>query len=226
MDDAYILAYSSFIYCYLQRYRPIRIVDRIALGDHFANLDYIVIQYMAKYGIENIRGGSYIDMNITSQYPRIQSMIDTIYTWIIPEDPLYDYFQERRKNDRALEIFRNELRIHNTPKHAKDEEMYYSLTRDSLGDEIFWNDYLYDITPAFIADSENTVILDLLKEKYSHVCHIESICDADADADADAYKTMLYTVINHIDQYAFHLSTYVYEEDIEKVAPIGCAGRI
>ena len=218
MEDRDILSYTQYLYDYLRMYRPVSVIDRIPLGEgnRIADLDYIVLQYMAKHGIEFIRGGSYTSVYIKPHYTQIQWMLDHIHLWICPEDPLYDYFQEKWKRDRADEIFQNELRINQHETKAKDEEMYYILTHDSAGNEVFWNDYLYDITPEFIQDSDQEYILDTIKEKYA------LIRDEDLEQyDYNTYKIMLYTIINHIDQYAFHLSTHIYEEENEKEGPNG-----
>jgi len=214
MQDPEILSYTEYLYDYLRYYRPIAVIDRIPIEDPIADVDYIVLQYMAKYGIESIRGGSYTSIYIKPQYAQIQWMIDEIRSWIRPQDPLYDYFQEKWRRDRADEIFQNELRINDDASRAKDEAMYYFLTHDSMGNEIFWQDYLYDITPEFVKDSHphNESILNALKEKYTEIC-LE---------DSDDYRAMLYTIINHIEQYAFHLSTHIYEDEMENTGPMDC----
>lgn len=207
MSQEDILAYSTFTYDYLRMYCPIAIVEEIPLSGS-GPPDYIVFQYMAKYGIEAIRGGSYTDIYIKPHYTGIQYMIDSINSWIQPDDVLYDYFVERRREERAAEIEANEWRYDDPQLLVKDEDMYYRLTHDSSGTRIFWQDYLYDITPEWLQDPENADLIESIKKIYSSLSMFTSIVKEET-MNETLCKTMLYTIINAVDQYEFHLSTHV-----------------
>lgn len=51
---------------YTQIYKPLSIIEIFENCDHFDE-DKITKQYMAKFGINNVRGGSYCQVNLTEQ---------------------------------------------------------------------------------------------------------------------------------------------------------------
>ena len=62
-----------------KKYNPIQIIDIIEFNekDKFIE-DNIVLEYMSKYGINNVRGGSFCKINLTEQEKKfIQKLIQT-----------------------------------------------------------------------------------------------------------------------------------------------------
>lgn len=61
--------------CYTQKYKPQRVVDTYPNSDNFDE-DKYVLKYMAKYGIDNVRGGSFSQINLSDEQRRnIERMI-------------------------------------------------------------------------------------------------------------------------------------------------------
>lgn len=56
-----VLRTCSSLYDYVNKYRPIQIVETIYSADPL-QIDRFVLSYMIKYGIENVRGGSYSEL--------------------------------------------------------------------------------------------------------------------------------------------------------------------
>lgn len=59
-----------------RKYKPLRLIELKPDCDDFDE-DKTTIQYMAKYGIDNVRGGSFVSLNLK------QSVIDTINKMIL-----------------------------------------------------------------------------------------------------------------------------------------------
>ena len=64
-DESVILLECEIMHEYLQKYKPLRILESIALRQT-CEVDFIVKKYMKCYGIDNVRGGSYTDFELTS----------------------------------------------------------------------------------------------------------------------------------------------------------------
>lgn len=63
-DDSVILLECEIMHEYLQKYKPLRILESIALRQT-CEIDFFVKKYMKCYGIDNVRGGSYTAMTLT-----------------------------------------------------------------------------------------------------------------------------------------------------------------
>lgn len=64
-DESVIMLECEIMHEYLQKYKPLRILESIALRQT-CEVDFIVKKYMKCYGIDNVRGGSYTDFELTS----------------------------------------------------------------------------------------------------------------------------------------------------------------
>jgi hypothetical protein len=63
-DKYNILLECELMYSYTNKYKPIRIQDSTIIRQD-SEIDFFVKKYMKRYGIENIRGGSYCDEHIS-----------------------------------------------------------------------------------------------------------------------------------------------------------------
>ena len=63
-DDSIIMLECEIMHEYLQKYKPLRILESIALRQT-CEIDFIVKKHMKCYGIDNVRGGSYTAMTLT-----------------------------------------------------------------------------------------------------------------------------------------------------------------
>lgn len=63
-DDSVILLECEIMHEYLQKYKPLRILESIALRQT-CEIDFIVKKHMKCYGIDNVRGGSYTAITLT-----------------------------------------------------------------------------------------------------------------------------------------------------------------
>jgi hypothetical protein len=64
-NDAVILLECEIMHEYLQKYKPLRILESIALRQT-CEIDFFVKKYMKCYGIDNVRGGSYTNFELTN----------------------------------------------------------------------------------------------------------------------------------------------------------------
>ena len=63
-DDSIIMLECEIMHEYLQKYKPLRILESIALRQT-CEIDFIVKKHMKCYGIDNVRGGSYTAITLT-----------------------------------------------------------------------------------------------------------------------------------------------------------------
>jgi len=63
-NDAVILLECEIMHEYLQKYKPLRILESVVLRQA-CDIDPYVKKYMKCYGIDNVRGGSYTDFELT-----------------------------------------------------------------------------------------------------------------------------------------------------------------
>jgi hypothetical protein len=64
-DDAVIMLECEIMHEYLQKYKPLRILESIVLRQT-CEIDFIVKKHMKCYGIDNVRGGSYTAFELTN----------------------------------------------------------------------------------------------------------------------------------------------------------------
>jgi len=64
-DDSVILLECEIMHEYLQKYKPLRILESIVLRQT-CEIDFIVKKHMKCYGIDNVRGGSYTAFELTN----------------------------------------------------------------------------------------------------------------------------------------------------------------
>lgn len=65
-EEARILMECKIMYEYIHKYQPIRRLETVVLHQD-TELDYYVKKYMKCYGIDNVRGGRYTDIELTNQ---------------------------------------------------------------------------------------------------------------------------------------------------------------
>jgi len=65
IDDSVILLECEIMHEYLQKYKPLRILETLVLRQT-CELDFCVKKYMKCYGIDNVRGGSYTAFELTN----------------------------------------------------------------------------------------------------------------------------------------------------------------
>ena len=64
-DDSIIMLECEIMHEYLQKYKPLRILESIVLRQT-CEIDFIVKKHMKCYGIDNVRGGSYTAFELTN----------------------------------------------------------------------------------------------------------------------------------------------------------------
>ena len=64
-DDSVIMLECEIMHEYLQKYKPLRILESIVLRQT-CEIDFIVKKHMKCYGIDNVRGGSYTAFELTN----------------------------------------------------------------------------------------------------------------------------------------------------------------
>lgn len=64
-DDSVILLECEIMHEYLQKYKPLRILETLVLRQT-CEIDFCVKKYMKCYGIDNVRGGSYTTFELTN----------------------------------------------------------------------------------------------------------------------------------------------------------------
>jgi len=62
-DDATILTKSAEKFAYMQTYKPCKIVFTMEIVD-FYDVDKYVKKFMHQFGVDNVRGGSYVDITL------------------------------------------------------------------------------------------------------------------------------------------------------------------
>lgn len=69
--------FFRFNYPWTRKYEPIKILERIVIEDNDINkLDDIVETYMAVYGIDNVRGGSYNTIILDNQNKNVKDSLE------------------------------------------------------------------------------------------------------------------------------------------------------
>lgn len=63
-NDSRIMLECELMHDYVRKHKPLRILESVALRQD-AEIDFFVKKYMKHYGIDNVRGGTYSDIELT-----------------------------------------------------------------------------------------------------------------------------------------------------------------
>ena len=120
--DDKILLECEIMYDYVRKYKPIRILETVVLR-HDSELDHFVKKYMKQYGIENVRGGTYSNMDLT----------DTEKQFIMREHATTIESMSNRWLS-MTNLFTEYNDIPTWPLERLNEEMVKTMNRQSLYD--------------------------------------------------------------------------------------------
>jgi len=155
--DFQIFIEFEICYEFPKKYKPLQILEIIPEENSF-HLDYIVKKYMMKYGIENVRGGSYSETNLSKkQNDILQLELDSasnyedykeVYGYIIK-----NYVENKWSSE--TDILKEISRLNDllTEYSQNKEKMKSFITINKSIKEEF--DWLRDICKTIHSDYEN-----------------------------------------------------------------------
>ena len=123
------------------KYKPVKVLKVIPDCDNFDE-DKYTIMYMNKYGIENVRGGSFCELNLTLQNKTIiQKMLQTTSDVCFKSDTKEDYIIESdsydQNNNEINEKYVNTFRMKVTVPYWERPENIEKL-KERLPDWCYW----------------------------------------------------------------------------------------
>lgn len=122
--------FNYLLYDYTTKYKPLQVYKRIENCEIF-DYDKIVKKYMSKYGIDNVRGGSYLDIELS--YEQKKTLQAEIYT---SQNKCYlcggNHNHKKCPNKIIIEPT-------NTNKHIE-------INKNTFKKPVVINDYVYYIT--------------------------------------------------------------------------------
>ena len=156
-SDSTIMDNCIQLYHFVNKYRPIKIIDKIP-NIELIQIDRYVLQYMEKFGIDSVRGGSYIDEILPDyMFKSLKVQLNTAYSTLV--QPKIDKMELLKTHYESIKFFTY-------------EDKQYSINHAFLSCEFKW---LYDHIETvnhninyLISDSDE-ILQDIIIPKYTQL---------------------------------------------------------
>lgn len=162
-DHSKIMTNCALLYDYVYKYRPVKIVDVIP-NIEFVQIDRIVLEYMHKYGVENVRGGSY-SSEVLPDY-----VLKTLYLQLNTMTIGPIHLQNHIESTNNLKMDKNKYEKlksqYNSLKYFMHENVKYVMDHEYFENELKWLYQHIDKTVHNV--NHNILIKDAALKKIIH----------------------------------------------------------